>query len=85
MRLWLHKEVVHHLGRFRVLDMNVLLFAHRLHEVLMHKLSNFAPSFAIVHNQKMVALSDQVSHERCWPVAVYVALLIQKTLYKLAI
>lgn len=85
MIFWLHKEVVHHLGSFRVLNMDVLFFADRLHEVLVYELSNFPPSFAIVHNQKMVTLSDQISHERGWPVTVYVALLIQKTLYELAI
>ena len=85
MIFWLHKEVVHHLGSFRVLNMDVLFFADRLHEVLVHQLPNLPPSFAIVHNQKVVTLSYEISHERGWPVTIYVALLVQKTLYELAI
>lgn len=52
------QEVVDHLNRFRMLDMDMLLLAHRLHEVLMDDLSDLAPCLAIIHNQKVISLGD---------------------------
>ena len=50
MVLWVNQEVVDHLNRFRMLDVDMLLLAHRLHKVLMDNLSDLAPCVAIVHN-----------------------------------
>ncbi len=58
MVLGIHEEVVDHLNRFRVLDMDMLLLANRLHKILMDNLSDLAPCFTIVHNQKVISLCD---------------------------
>ena len=85
MILWVYHEVMNHLDCFRVLDMDMFFLAHWLHEVLMNELSDLAPRFAIIHDQKMVTLSDQVGYEGCRSIAVDTALLIQQTLDKLAV
>lgn len=85
MILRVDEEIVHHLGSFRVLHMDMLFLADRLHEVLVHELPDLAPSLAIVHDQKMVPVRDQVGHERGRPVAVDVAFLIQQALDELSI
>ena len=85
MVLRIGEEVVNHLNRFRVLNLNMLLFAHGLHEVLMDKFSDLTPCFAIVHDQEMVSLSDQVGNYRRRAIAVYVAFLIHEALDKFAV
>jgi len=73
----IREEVVNHLDCLCMLNMDVLLLTDRFHEILMNELSDFAPLFAIIHDQKVVSLSDQTSHQRGWPIAVYVALSVQ--------
>ena len=51
-------KVPHHLSRLRVLDVNMLLLAHGLHEILMHQFPNLSPRLAIIHDQEVIALSD---------------------------
>ena len=51
-------EVPHHLSRFRVLDMDMLLLTHRLHEVLMHQLADLPPCLTIIHDEEVIALGD---------------------------
>lgn len=79
------KEIPNHLNRFCVLDMNVLFFAHGLHEVLMYQLPNLSPRLAIVHNQEVISLRDQASHDGFGSIAVDVALLVEQVFDELAI
>ena len=58
----IQQKVSHHLRCLGMLNVNMLLLAHGLHEVLMDQLSNHLPSFSIVHDEKMIALGDQLSH-----------------------
>ena len=55
--IWVDHKVPHHLSRLGMLDVNMLLLAHRLHEILMHQLAYPSPCFAIVHDEKVVPLS----------------------------
>ena len=77
MVLRIYQEVVDHLNRFRMLDVDMLLLANRLHKVLMDNLSDLSPCFAIVHNEKVISLSDQFGHYGNWPVTEDVAFLIK--------
>lgn len=85
MIIWIDQEISNHLNRLRVLHMNVLLFAHRLHEVLMYQLPNLSPRLAIVHNQEMISLRDQASHDGFRSIAVDIALLVEQVFDELAI
>ena len=85
MIIWVDQEVVDHLDRFRMLNVDVFFLTHGLHEVLMHKLSDLAPRLAIVHNQQMVTLGNQMGYKGSRSIAVNTALLIQQTLDKLAV
>ena len=50
MMIRIDHEVPHHLSRLGVLNMDVLLLAHGLHEILMYQFPDFPPRFAIVHD-----------------------------------
>lgn len=78
MILWINKKVANHLDCFRVLDVDMLFLACRLHEILMNQFPNLAPRLAIIHHQKVISLGNQTSNYGRRPVAVYVALLIQQ-------
>ena len=54
--LWIDQKIPYHLSRLRVLNMDVLLLAHGLHEILMHQFPDFPPHLAIIHDQQMIAL-----------------------------
>ena len=73
-----YHKVSHHLSRLRVLNMDVLLLAHGLHEILMHQLPDLPPRLAIVHNEEVIALGDQSRHDRSRSVAVNVAFLVEQ-------
>ena len=85
MILRIEHKVPHHLRRLRILDMNMLLLTHGLHEILMHQFPDLPPRFAIVHNEKVIALGDQSSHDGLGPVAVDVALFVEQILDELAV
>lgn len=52
--------VMDHLGRFGILKHKMLLLYHRLHEVLMDWLAEAPPRVSVLHNEQMVATSDEV-------------------------
>ena len=68
-----------------MLNMDMLLFAHWLHKVLMHQLPDLPPRLAIIHNKEMIALSDQSSHDGSRSVAVNVTFLVEQIFDKLAV
>ena len=83
--IWIDHEVSHHLSRLRVLDMNMLLLTHGLHEILMHQFPYLPPCFAIVHDEKVITLSYQSGYDGFGAVAEYVTLFIKEILDKLAV
>lgn len=56
----------------------MLFLTRRLHEILMNQFPDLAPRLAIIHHQQVISLGNQISNYGRWPVAVYVALLIQQ-------
>ncbi len=78
-------EIPHHLRRLGVLHPYMLLLAHGLHEILMHQFSHLAPPLAIVHDEQMVALGDEVRDDGVGPVAVDVAFLVEEVLDEFAV
>lgn len=78
-------KIPHHLRRLGILHPYMLLLAHGLHEILMHQLPHLAPPLAIVHDEQMVALGDEVRDDGVGPVAVDVALLVEEVLDELAV
>ena len=85
MIIWIDHKVPHHLSRLRVLDVNMLLLAHGLHEILMHQLPDLSPRLAIIHDQEVIALSDQSSHGGSRSVAVNVTFLVEQILDELSV
>lgn len=55
---------MHQLYRLCVLQAHVLFLAYWLHEVLVNHLSDFSPLLAILHEKKVVALSDKDDRRR---------------------
>ena len=67
-----HTKVAKHLHSLSILDFDVSLFHHGLHEMLMDELPEGAPEVTILHNQQVVAPSNQfISNVRLGPVAVF--------------
>lgn len=64
---------MHQLNRLGVLQADMLFLAHWLHEVLVNRLSDFPPLLTILHEKKVVALSDEMTDEGSRPVAVQAA------------
>ena len=50
MIFWIDQKVPHHLCRLRMLNMDMLLLAHGLHEILMHQFPDLPPRLAIIHD-----------------------------------
>ena len=50
MMIRIDHEIPHHLSRLGVLNMDMLLLAHGLHEILMYQFPDLPPRFAIVHD-----------------------------------
>ena len=71
------QKVPHHLSGLRVLNMDMLLLAHGLHEILMDHFPDLPPCLAIIHNQKMITLGYQSSYDGSRSVAVNVTFLIE--------
>ena len=78
-------KVPHHLSRFRVLNVNMLLLAHWLHKILMHQFPDLPPRLAIIHDEEVIALSDQSGHDGSRSVAVNVTFLVEEILDKLPV
>ena len=85
MMIRIEHKVPDHLRRLRVLDMDMLLLAHRLHEILMHQFPDLPPRVVVVHDEKVIPLRDQPGHDGFGPVAVYVALFVEQVLDELAV
>ena len=85
MIVWIDHKVPHHLSRFRVLDVDVLLLAHWLHEILMHQFPDLSPCLAIIHEEEVITLSDQSSHDGSRSVAVNVTFLVEQIFDKLPV
>ena len=85
MMIRIDHKVSHHLRGLRVLDMNMLLLTHGLHEILMHQFPYFPPCFAVVHDEKVITLSYQSGHDGFRAVAEDVTLFIKEILDKLAV
>ena len=81
----IYHEIPHHLRRFRVLNMDMLLLAHWLHKILMHQLPDLPPRLAIIHDEEVIALSDQSSHDGSRSVAVNVTFLVEQILDELPV
>lgn len=75
-----HAKVPHHLHRLGILDLDMALLDHRLHEVLVHQLTHRAPQWPILHNQQMRPTRDGIRDERFRPVAVFGAFLVDQLL-----
>lgn len=70
--------VSHELYSFGVDDFGLVVFHHCLHEVLVNQSSEGAPLVAIMHDQEVIALGDEiVRHKGVGPVAVDAALAIE--------
>lgn len=75
-----HTKVSHHLHRLGILDLDMALLHHRLHEVLVHQLTHRAPQRPILHHQQMRSTCDGIRDERFRPVAVFGAFLVDQLL-----
>jgi hypothetical protein len=60
MLLRLKHDIPHHLHCFRVLEHNVLSLNRGLHEVLVDYFAEAAPEITVVHDEEMIAASNQV-------------------------
>lgn len=79
------EKVPHHLSGLRVLNLDMLLFAHGLHEILMHQFPDFPPRLAIIHNQKMITLGYQPGYDGSRSVAVNVTFLVEEIFDEFAV
>lgn len=75
-----HTKVSHHLHRLRVLDLDMALFDHRFHEVLVYELAHRSPQRPILHDEQVRPARDDVRDERFRPVAVFGALAVDQLL-----
>lgn len=80
MILWRDQKVVHQLSGLSVLEVDVLLLAHGLHEVLVDQLSDAPPLFAVLHQQQVIALCDEVPDVGHRAVTVQTTLPVQQLL-----
>lgn len=81
----IYHKVPYHLRRFRVLNMDMLLLAHGLHEILMDQLPDLPPRLPVIHHEEVIALGDHSSHDRSRSVAVNVAFLVEQILDELPV
>lgn len=73
-------KVPQHLHRLGILDLNMALLDHGLHEVLVHQLSHRAPQGPILHNQQMRPTGDGIGDEGFRSVAEFGAFLVDQLL-----
>ena len=81
----INEKVPHHLSGLRVLNMDMLLLAHGLHEILMYQFPDLPPRLAIIHNQKVIALGYQSGYDGSRPVAVDVTFLVEEIFDEFAV
>ena len=81
----IEEKVPHHLSGLGVLNMDMLFFAHGLHEILMHQFPNFPPCLAIIHNQQMITLGYQSGYDGSRSVAVNVTFLVEEIFDEFAV
>lgn len=70
--------VSHELYRFGVDNFGLVAIHHRLHEMLVNQSSEGAPLVAIMHDQEVIALGDEIVRDkRMGPMAVDATLAIE--------
>lgn len=80
---WCNAKVTHHLRCLCVHQRHMFPLNTTLIELLMYKIAEFFPFFAMVHHYKMVAASYEVMGDvGWWPVAVDGAFLVEECLYE---
>jgi hypothetical protein len=71
---------------FGVDDLGVMGFHHRLHQVLVNQSSKGAPLVAIMHDQQMISLGDEIVRDKgMGPMAVDATLAIEDFFHQSAI
>jgi len=82
---WSDHIIPYHLHSFGVLDLDMFLLDHRFHKMLMCNLTEAPPKLPVVHDQHMIASTNEIVQIRLWSVTVYRTLFVKKFFDKAAI
>lgn len=55
-----HTHITEHLHGFGILDLNMVLFDHGFHKILMNQFPEVSPLLPILHNQEMVTRCHEI-------------------------